>query len=95
MGKKLVSYEMLAGSGELFTAMMSDASVKREVADLLHKCKDETTQLLEERRTAVERIRDELLEREELVGDQLDELMRELAPQLAAREPAPKLKVGQ
>lgn len=93
MGKKLVSYEMLAGSGELFTAMISDGAIKREVAALLRKCKEETTQLLEERRAAVERIRDELLEREELVGDQLEELMRELAPQLAARQASPT--VGQ
>lgn len=87
MGKKLISYEVLAGlGGDRYGAMLGDSDIKREVAGLLKRCKEETKQLLEERRGAVERIRDELLEREELVGDQLEGLMRELAADLAASE---------
>lgn len=88
MGKKLISYEMLAaGYSDPYSAMLSDASIKREVAALLKRCKEETKQLLEERRSSVERIRDELLEREELVGDQLEDLMKEIAADLAASQP--------
>ena len=48
------------------------------------------TEILKKRRFAVERIRDELLEREELVGDQLDALMSEIFDEgVAARTATP------
>jgi ATP-dependent Zn protease len=58
--------------------MLSQEEVREEVDALLKQCKAEVTEILKKRRFAVERIRDELLEREELVGDQLDALMSEI-----------------
>jgi cell division protease FtsH len=96
MGKHLISYEVLTPNygGDRYTAMLSNDDVKQEVSDLLKRCKAETKMLLEQRRSAVERIRDELLEREELVGDQLEELMREITSDIAASRPKPPLSKG-
>ena len=89
MGKHLISYEVLTPNygGDRYTAMLSNEEIKQEVSDLLKRCKAETKMLLEQRRSAVERIRDELLEREELVGDQLEDLMREISADIAASRP--------
>ncbi|MDQ4149239.1 MAG: AAA family ATPase [Actinomycetota bacterium] len=89
MGKRLLSYEVLQPTwgGDRYSAMLSDKEVKEEVDELLKRCKAETRALLEKRRFAVERIRDELLEREELVGDQLEVLMQEISDAIAASRP--------
>jgi cell division protease FtsH len=87
MGKRLFSYAVIHGSPavERSAEMLSDPDVRKEVNDLLKECKAEVREILERRRDAVERIRDELIEREELVGDQLEELMKELST-VAARK---------
>jgi cell division protease FtsH len=89
MGRRLLSYEVLTPTwaGDRYSAMLADKEVKEEVDELLKRCKDETRALLEKRRFAVERIRDELLEREELVGDQLEVLMQEISETIAASRP--------
>lgn len=89
MGKHLVSYEVLSPNmgGDRYSAMLGNDDIKQEVSELLKRCKAETRMLLEQRRSSVERIRDELLEREELVGDQLEELMREITADIAASRP--------
>lgn len=95
MGKDLISYEVLTPNygGDRYNAMLASDDIKREVGELLKRCKAETKALLESRRSSVERIRDELLEREELVGDQLEELMREISADIAASRPkAPLVK---
>ena len=93
MGKHLISYEVLQPNygGDRYTAMLSNEDIKQEVSDLLKRCKAETKMLLEQRRSSVERIRDELLEREELVGDQLEDLMKEISADIAASRPKPPL----
>jgi cell division protease FtsH len=81
MGKHLVSYSVIPANalGEQTIAfMLSQEEIREEVDGLLKQCKAEVTEILKKRRFAVERIRDELLEREELVGDQLDALMSEI-----------------
>jgi len=90
MGRRLISYEVLTPSygGDRYSAMLSDKDIKEEVDMLLKQCKSEVRILLESRRFAVERIRDELLEREELVGDQLEHLMQEITDQIAASRPS-------
>jgi cell division protease FtsH len=90
MGKRLISYGVipanLAGDPQSVAFMLGQDEVRDEVDDLLKLCKAEVTELLRKNRFAVERIRDELLEREELVGDSLESLMTELFPQdVAAR----------
>lgn len=96
MGDRLFSYDIIyptqfSNSIEL---MMKDPDVRREVNALLQGCKEDVRQILEKRRFAVERIRDELLAKDELVGDQLATVMREISDQIAASEAlvgAPKL----
>jgi ATP-dependent Zn protease len=81
MGKHLVSYSVIPANalGEQTIAfMLSQEEIREEVDGLLKQCKAEVTEILKKRRFAVERIRDELLDREELVGDQLDALMSEI-----------------
>ena len=93
MGKHLLSYSVIPANamGEQTIAfMLSQEEVREEVDGLLKQCKAEVTEILKKRRFAVERIRDELLEREELVGDQLDALMSEIFDEgVAARTAAP------
>ncbi|MGQ0679121.1 MAG: AAA family ATPase [Actinomycetota bacterium] len=86
MGRRLFSFEVLYPTfgTDRNSIMLSDEGVKKEVNELLARCKLEVREILERRRTAVERIRDELLAREELVGDELDNLMREITADIAA-----------
>jgi hypothetical protein len=88
MGDRLFSYDILyptqlTNSTE---AMMRDPDIRSEVNALLHRCKEDVRQILEKRRFAVERIRDELLAKDELVGDQLATVMQEINDQIAASE---------
>lgn len=87
MGQRLLSYEVLTPSWmqDRYAVMLADKEVRDEVDALLKQCKAEVKALLESRRFAVERIRDELLQREELVGDQLESIMREISDGIAAR----------
>lgn len=90
MGKRLIAYTVIPPSGygenETIKQMLADREIRDEVDGLLKQCKAEVTALLKRRSAAVERIRDELLEREELVGDQLESLMREIwEEEVAAR----------
>jgi cell division protease FtsH len=88
MGTRLISYGIIppTQAGDWITFMLSRDDIREEVDAILKQCKAEVTELLRKQRYAVERIRDELLEREELVGDQLEALMSEIfAGGVAAR----------
>jgi len=91
MGKHLLSYSVIPANAlgdQTISFMLSQDEVRDEVDGILKQCKAEVTELLRTRRPALERIRDELLEREELVGDQLDALMTEIFEEgVAARTP--------
>jgi cell division protease FtsH len=91
MGKRLLSYSVLPpgmwGQEQMFQQMLEDKEIKDEVDTILKRCKADVTTVLKRRSFAVERIRDELLEREELVGDELESLMREISDQIAASRP--------
>jgi signal transduction histidine kinase len=65
--------------------VLSDPERKKEVDGLLESCRRQVRQLLESKRQVVEGIRDALLTREELIGDEIEELMAELGE----REPLP------
>lgn len=88
MGNRLFSYDILYPTqfSNSTEAMLKDPDVRKEVNDLLMQCKEDVRQILEKRRFAVERIRDELLARDELVGEQLASVMREINEQIAASE---------
>jgi ATP-dependent Zn protease len=94
MGKSLVSVgptlDPLSGDGNPAKAVLSDNDRKREVEELLDSCRRQVRTVLESKLHVVEGIRDALLEREELIGDEIEELMA----QLGEREPMPVPVVG-
>ena len=88
MGKSLISVAALQPTmmdGDPIRAVLSDPERKKEVDELLESCRRQVRQLLESKRHVVEGIRDALLTREELIGDEIEELMAELGE----REPLP------
>ncbi|GAC1367313.1 MAG: AAA family ATPase [Actinomycetota bacterium] len=88
MGRRLISYGVISANqaSDSVSFMLSQEEIRDEVDALLKQCKAHVTDLLNGRRFAVERIRDELLEREELLGDRLESLMTEIFPDgVAAR----------
>jgi cell division protease FtsH len=88
MGKSLISVAAMQPTmmdGDPIRAVLSDPERKKEVDGLLESCRRQVRQLLESKRQVVEGIRDALLTREELIGDEIEELMAELGE----REPLP------
>jgi cell division protease FtsH len=82
MGRSLVSAEAahnpFAGPQELIRLVLSDPERNREVDRLLEECRVRVRGLLEQKRHVVEGVRDALLEREEIIGDEIEALMAEL-----------------
>lgn len=88
MGKSLISHNVFQPTmldGDPIRSILSDPERKKEVEELLGSCRRQVTTLLESKRHVVEGIRDALLDREELIGDEIEELMAELGE----REPMP------
>jgi ATP-dependent Zn protease len=82
MGKSLVS---VAASGpgpfgdvDPIGRVLADGDRRKEIDELLNDCKDRVRNLLLKKRRVVEGVRDALLEREELVGDEIEMLMAKL-----------------
>ncbi|HEU5001887.1 MAG TPA: AAA family ATPase [Actinomycetota bacterium] len=98
MGDQLISYTVIpngvTGDPQGAAFMLGQKEIRAEVDALLRRCKDEVSEILRNRRVAVERIRDELLDREELVGDQLESLMSEIFPDKVAARTAKQLPPG-
>ncbi|HYG71944.1 MAG TPA: AAA family ATPase, partial [Actinomycetota bacterium] len=93
MGRSLVS-AAASGVGPLGAEdpvgrVLSDGERRKELDALLDDCRDRVRALLLKKRAVVEGVRDALLEREELIGDEIEELMA----QLGEREPV-ELPVG-
>ncbi len=81
MGRSLVSASALANpmAGENpIKAVLADPERRKEVDALLEDARRRVRRLLEQKRHVVEGIRDALLEREELIGDEIEALMAEL-----------------
>jgi ATP-dependent Zn protease len=79
MGSSLISSLVEANELEnAITATLSDKERRREVDALLSDCRDRVRNLLLKKRLVVEGVRDALLEREELIGDEIEILMAEL-----------------
>ena len=86
MSGSLVSLEA-AGGGPLDSGLVSrvlaDEQYRREVESILERSKVAVRELLDENRHVVEALRDELLARDELVGDEITDVIR-TAQQVAA-----------
>jgi ATP-dependent Zn protease len=93
MGKSLVSVGALQPTmldGDPIRAVLSDSERKKEVDELLDYCRRQVRDLLQRKRHVLEGLRDALLEREELIGDEIEEIMAELGE----REPLAPVAVG-
>ncbi len=75
MAGSLISYDAIAegaiGSRNLVGKVLSDRDGKARVEDILTAQRERVTALLEENRDIVEALRDALIERDELVGDDI------------------------
>jgi hypothetical protein len=88
MGKSLISVgaamDPLSDANPV-KLVLTDKDRKQEVDELLASCRRQVLELLKQKRHVVEGIRDALLDREELIGDEIEEVMA----QLGEREPLP------
>jgi cell division protease FtsH len=87
MGKSLSSVAAAGpspfGDVDPIGRVLADGDRRKEIDMLLNDCKDRVRNLLLKKRHVVEGVRDALLERDELVGDEIEVLMA----QLGEREP--------
>jgi cell division protease FtsH len=92
MGKSLISAAavndpMMGGSP--VAAVLSDPDRRKEVDGILNECRKRVRALLAEKTHVVEGVRDALLEREELIGDEIEALMAELGEREPIDVPVP------
>jgi cell division protease FtsH len=84
MGRGLYSFgtipNELAGGSSIGT-LLRDGTVREEVNGILAEARKEIEDLLREKSRIVEGVRDALLEREEIVGEEIDRLFARLEPQ--------------
>jgi ATP-dependent Zn protease len=81
MGTTLVSSAAMEyPAGGIVSKVLANDGGRAEVEDLLRSSKASVTQMLEEHRNVVEALRDALLEREELIGDDILEVIRGSQP---------------
>jgi ATP-dependent Zn protease len=77
MGDTLLSYEAVqAGASNLTAKVLSSDEGRAAVAELLEAARTEVDALIEGNRHVVEALRDALLERDELVGDEIADVIR-------------------
>jgi len=81
MGKTLVSAAAMEyPAGGIVSKVLSTDDGRAEVEDLLGSVKASVTRMLDEHRNVVEALRDALLERQELIGDDILEVIRGSQP---------------
>jgi ATP-dependent Zn protease len=84
MGDTLISYEaMQAGGSNLVAKVLSSDEGREAVATLLAVARVEVTGLMETNRHIVEALRDELLDHDELVGEEIIAVIGRAVPQPA------------
>lgn len=92
MGKSLISVGAMGPSmmdGDPIRAVLSDPDRRKEVDHLLAECRVQVTALLRQKRHVVEGIRDALLAREELIGDEIEQIMADLGEREPLEVPIP------
>jgi cell division protease FtsH len=91
MGKKLSSVLAMGASAleeDPIRSVLSDPERRSEVDQLLSECRDQVRNLLLKKRRVVDGVRDALLDREELIGDEIEVLMAELGERAPLEVPA-------
>ena len=89
LGGSLISFRALdpgIAGGNLVARVLADPTSRKVVDRLLKDAKHEATRLLADHRHLVEALRDELLEREELAGDEIVAVLHEAEARRVARE---------
>jgi ATP-dependent Zn protease len=78
MGPGLISYNAASGPNtpNIVAKVMSDDRGREEVEELLQRSKTEVAHLLEQNRDLIEALRDSLIEREELLGDEILQVLK-------------------
>ncbi|MGZ6998226.1 MAG: hypothetical protein ACXVLZ_08370 [Acidimicrobiia bacterium] len=80
MAGSLISLEAASGSPfdtGIVNRVLGDETYRGEVDTILNRAKDSVRELLDANRHVVEALRDELLERSELVGDEITAVINE------------------
>jgi cell division protease FtsH len=80
MSGSLVSFEASGGGpldGGLVARVLADDASRQEIEKMLDRSKESVRELLDANRHVVEALRDELLERDELVGDEITGVIAE------------------
>ncbi len=81
MGGTLISSAAMEyPAGGIVSKVLANDGARAEVEDLLSESKASVTQMLEEHGNVVEALRDALLDREELIGDEILQVIRESRP---------------
>jgi hypothetical protein len=81
-------------AGGIVSKVLSTDGGRAEVEDLLAAAKASVTQMLDEHRSVVESLRDALLEREELIGDDILAVIRGSHPNVVASDREPEWPPG-
>ena len=89
MGRSLISASLDADQIEsAIGATLGDPERRKEIDVILNDCRESVRNLLLKKRHVVDGVRDALLEREELVGDEIEVLMAELGEREPIEVPA-------
>ncbi|MDQ3106562.1 MAG: AAA family ATPase [Actinomycetota bacterium] len=78
MAGSLISYDLMAGmpGSNVVSKVLASEEGKEAVEEILERSKSEVTRLLAENRHLIEALRDALLERDELIGQEILEVLR-------------------
>ncbi|MBI2238659.1 MAG: AAA family ATPase [Actinobacteria bacterium] len=94
MGKSLISVGAMqptALDGDPIRAVLADPDRRQEIDSILDDCRVRVRALLVQKGHVVEGVRDALLDREELIGDEIEALMAELGEREPLEVPVPLL----
>jgi len=80
MGSTLISALALDTPGNIVTRVTAVDSSREEVERMLRGAKDDVRKMLEDNRHVVEALRDSLLERDELVGKEILDVIASAEP---------------
>jgi ATP-dependent Zn protease len=83
MGETLLSFEAVQANTNIVGKVMSSEDSREEANALLQDARGEVTSLIEANRHVVEALRDALLDRDELVGDEILQVISGAVPQPA------------
>ena len=81
MGGSLISYDAaaVAGAGNTVAKVLANETARKNVEEILDDAKAVAAGLLHDHAAVLEALRDALLDREELVGEEIDEVIRSVA----------------